>query len=102
MHGLNHALMLKSQKGFDMTKKPKAGDLIFTYTKCVPMTQCKELGKLLKRKNGVTALEIILQVGTVCPHKRMSDLKDAGWTIVKEKVPGKTYHRYFGSAPFWW
>ena len=66
------------------------------------MTQYKKLGKLLKRKNGVTAFEIIMQVGTVCPHKRMSDMKDMGWTIVKEKVLGKNYHRYFGSAPFWW
>ena len=66
------------------------------------MTQCKKLGNLLTRKLGVTALEIIMQVGTVCPHKRMSDLKNEGWTILKKKVSGKNYHRYFGSAPFWW
>lgn len=63
------------------------------------MTQNKRLASLLIRKRGATAMEIISQVGTVCPHKRMSDLKATGWTIVKQQVSGKTYHRYFGQAP---
>ena len=63
------------------------------------MTQAQRLGKLLTRKSGVTALEIIQQVGTVCPHKRLSDLKEQGWTITKREVTGKSYHRYFGTAP---
>lgn len=44
-------------------------------------------------------MEIIQRVGTVCPHKRMSDLKERGWTITKKQVQGKNYHRYFGTAP---
>ena len=44
-------------------------------------------------------MEIIQRVGTVCPHKRMSDLKARGWTITKKQVQGKNYHRYFGTAP---
>ena len=44
-------------------------------------------------------MEIIQRVGTVCPHKRMSDLKARGWTITKKQVQGKNYHRYFGIAP---
>jgi hypothetical protein len=63
------------------------------------MTQYQALSKLLQRRKGVTAMEIISIVGTVCPHKRMSDLKAHGWTITKQPVAGKTYHRYYGVAP---
>lgn len=63
------------------------------------MTQHQILAKLLSRKCGTTALEIIQRVGTVCPHKRMSDLKELGWTITKKQVHGKRYHRYFCTAP---
>ena len=62
-------------------------------------TQCERLGKLLMRKRGVTPMEIIELVGTVCPHKRLADLKAEGWKITKSKVVGKNYHRYFGVAP---
>jgi hypothetical protein len=62
-------------------------------------TQSTKLASLLSRKRGVTAMEIITIVGTVCPHKRMSDLKACGWTITKQPVAGKTYHRYYGQAP---
>lgn len=63
------------------------------------MTQHQILAKLLSRKSGATALEIIQRVGTVCPHKRMSDLKAMGWTITKRRVTGKKYNAYFGTAP---
>lgn len=63
------------------------------------MTQHQILAKLLSRKSGATALEIIQRVGTVCQHKRMSDLKAMGWTITKRRVTGKNYHAYFGTAP---
>lgn len=63
------------------------------------MTQHQILAKLLSRKSGTTALEIIQRVGTVCPHKRMSDLKALGWTITKKQVNGKRHHVYFGVAP---
>lgn len=63
------------------------------------MTQNQILSKLLSRKCGTTAMEMIQRVGTVCPHKRMSDLKARGWTITKKQVQGKNYHRYFGTAP---
>lgn len=62
-------------------------------------TQSQLLGKLLSRKCGATPMEIIVKVGTVCPHKRMADLKAMGWTITKQKIKGKTYHRYYGQAP---
>lgn len=63
------------------------------------MTQHQILARLLSRKCGTTAMEIIQQAGTVCPHKRMADLKAKGWTITKKQVKGKSYHRYFGTAP---
>jgi len=63
------------------------------------MTQHKKLAELLMRKRGVTAWEIIQLVGTVCPHKRMSDLKEMGWTITKKQVEGKKYHTYYGQSP---
>jgi hypothetical protein len=63
------------------------------------MTQHQILAKLLSRKCGTTAMEIIARVGSVCPHKRMSDLKAMGWTITKKQVPGKRHHLYFGTAP---
>jgi hypothetical protein len=63
------------------------------------MNQIATVERLLKRKKGVTAFEIIMEARTVCPHKRMSELKDRGWTITKTKVFGKNYHRYFGQAP---
>ena len=62
-------------------------------------SQCERLGQLLTRKRGVTPMEIIHLIGTVCPHKRMADLKQDGWKIIKTKVPGRNYHRYFGVAP---
>jgi hypothetical protein len=63
------------------------------------MTQCAILEKLLRRKSGVTAREIIEKCGTVAPHKRLSELKQRGWRITREQIAGKTYGRYFGQAP---
>ena len=62
-------------------------------------TQTHILGKLLTRKRGVTSYEIMLALKTVCPHKRMSDLKARGWTIVKKPITGTRFHRYYGQAP---
>lgn len=63
------------------------------------MTQAQTLAKLLVRKRGVTPLEIIQIVGTVCPHRRLSDLKEQGWTITRQQVNGKDFGRYFGTPP---
>jgi hypothetical protein len=63
------------------------------------MNQPQKLAKLLARKRGATAFEIMLAVGTTCPHKRMSDLKARGWHITRKNVPGTNYGRYFGVAP---
>ena len=63
------------------------------------MTQCAILEKLLRRKSGVTSLEIIQRCGTVAPHRRLADLKDKGWVIRREQLPGKSYGVYRGEAP---
>jgi hypothetical protein len=62
-------------------------------------TQYTRLAQLLTHKCGCTSLEIILNVGTVCPHKRMSELKDRGWTITRKPIDGARHGRYFGVPP---
>lgn len=63
------------------------------------LTQYDTIEKLLMRKRGVTALEIIQAAGTTCPHKRLSDLKAKGWRIHRSQVEGRNFGRYFGQAP---
>ena len=62
-------------------------------------TQYARIGQLICRKMGATALELMHATASTCVHKRMSELKECGWTITKKQVSGKTYHRYFGVAP---
>jgi hypothetical protein len=63
------------------------------------MTQYDKLARLLTRKKGATAMEIVEAVGTVAPHKRLSEMKGKGWAIWREQVPGKSYGRYYGQEP---
>lgn len=62
------------------------------------LTQTQRLKRLLSRKCGTTSMEIIHVLGTVSPHRRLFELKRAGWTITKLPINGKR-HRYFGTAP---
>ncbi len=61
------------------------------------MTQCDKLAKLLTRKRGCTSVDIVDVLPSVSPHRRLSDLKEQGWTILK-KQDGRL-KRYFGIAP---
>ncbi len=63
------------------------------------LSQPARLELLLKRKSGVTAMEISTRCGSTCPHKRLSELKDKGWTIWREPIKGRPYGRYFGTPP---
>lgn len=63
------------------------------------MKKLEILKRLLTRKRGVTSAEIIKEMGTVCPHRRLTDLKEQGWTILSKEIPGKNYLRYHGVAP---
>jgi radical SAM superfamily enzyme len=62
-------------------------------------TQYDRIGDLLKRRTGATAYEIALKCGTVCPHKRMNEMRDKGWTITRKPVVGETWGRYYGKPP---
>ena len=61
------------------------------------MTQHDKLKKLLARKSGCTSVDIAEVLPSVSPHRRLSDLKEQGWTILK-KQEGKL-KRYWGIAP---
>jgi hypothetical protein len=62
------------------------------------MTQQLKLIKLLTRKRGCTSVDIVNGLPSVTPHRRISDLKDKGWTILKKKQDdGLTV--YFGKPP---
>ncbi len=63
------------------------------------MTQPDRIAKLLQRRNGCTAMDIITAAGTVSPHRRLTDLKNRGWIIVRKPVAGANYGRYYGVAP---
>ena len=62
------------------------------------MTQLDKLKKLLQRKNGVMSWEIAQRLPSVTPHRRLSDLKEQGWTIT-HKTSGNGQKIYFGQAP---
>lgn len=63
------------------------------------MNQIRKVEKMLQRPQGCTMMELIKECATVSPSRRLSDLRDKGWTITKRKVAGKNYHRFFGKAP---
>lgn len=63
------------------------------------VTQYSRIARLLTRRRGCTSMDIISAVGTVSPHSRISEMKRAGWDVRKVKVPGRSFHRYYGTAP---
>lgn len=63
------------------------------------MTQYDAIGSLIKRKRGATAADLIAATLSTSVHKRMSEMRSAGWRIWREAIPGKTHGRYYGQAP---
>jgi hypothetical protein len=61
------------------------------------MTQLAKLKRLLSRRQGCTSVDIASILPSVSPHRRISDIRAEGWTIVK-KQDGKL-KRYWGIAP---
>jgi hypothetical protein len=59
-------------------------------------TQYDRIARLLTRKKGATAMEIATEAGTVSPHKRLSEMKEHGWNIWREALPGRQYGIYKG------
>lgn len=62
-------------------------------------TQYEAIGRLLRRKKGATAADMVAATFSTSVHKRMSEMRERGWDIRKEPVPGRTFHRYYGTAP---
>lgn len=62
-------------------------------------TQYQRLERLLTRKKGATAMDIVQAIGTTCPHKRVSDLRQRGWTILWVRKEGTTHGVYKGTPP---
>lgn len=44
-------------------------------------TQCNQLLKKLQRKKGITSLEAFSELGITSLHRRLSDLRESGYTI---------------------
>lgn len=63
------------------------------------MNKLDHLKKMLVRKQGITSIQIIKEIGTVCPHRRLTDLKEQGWTILTKEIPNQNYLRYHGIPP---
>jgi hypothetical protein len=65
----------------------------------VKQTQYEAIGRLIKRKSGATPLELMEASHSTSVHKRLSELRERGWTITRREIPGKSFGRYFGVAP---
>ena len=63
------------------------------------MTQDEAIGALLKRRKVATAADLIAATMSTSIHKRLSEMRQRGWTIWREAIPGRQYGRYFGKAP---
>jgi hypothetical protein len=62
-------------------------------------SQYDRLAKLLTRKRGATAMDMVQAVGTVSPHRRLFEMRQKGWRIWREAMAGKNYGTYRGVAP---
>lgn len=64
-----------------------------------PATQLDRLEKLLLKKSGTTTVEIAQKLPSTTPTRRLSDMRERGWTITfKLKDDGVT-KIYFGTPP---
>lgn len=64
-----------------------------------PKTQLEKLEKLLIKKRGTTTVEIAKTLPSVTPSRRLSDMRELGWTITfKLQEDGRT-KIYFGQPP---
>jgi hypothetical protein len=64
-----------------------------------PKTQMDKLKELLQRKQGVKSYEIVKALPSVSPHRRLSDLKERGWTITFKLMDDNKTKIYFGKPP---
>lgn len=64
-----------------------------------PKSQMDILRALLLKKKGVRSWEIARALPSVSPHRRLSDLKEQGWTITYMLDKDNKTKIYFGKPP---
>lgn len=64
-----------------------------------PKTQLEKLKKMLTRKQGCMSYEIVKELPSVTPHRRLADLKNQGWTITYIMSKDNKTKIYFGKPP---
>lgn len=64
-----------------------------------PKTQLEKLQKLMLKKSGTTTVEIARILPSTTPTRRISDLRDKGWTITYKLMDDKVTKIYFGKPP---
>jgi hypothetical protein len=64
-----------------------------------PKTQLERLQKLLLKRNGTTTVEIAKTLPSTTPTRRLSDLREKGWTITYKLMDDKVTKIYFGTPP---
>lgn len=62
-------------------------------------SQYEVIGRLIQRKRGATAADLMSATWSTCVHKRMSEMRARGWHINKVPIPGRTHYRFYGTAP---
>lgn len=62
--------------------------------------QLDKLVEMLSKKEGATSAEIARRLPSVCPHRRITDLKKDGWTILKKQ--DGPLKRYWIVQPIEW
>jgi len=62
-------------------------------------TQYDRIARLLTRRSGCTAMDIIREAGTVSPNSRMAEMKARGWQIERKAIKGQNYGKYHGVKP---
>jgi hypothetical protein len=64
-----------------------------------PKTQLQRLEKLLLQKRGTTTVEIAKVLPSTTPTRRLSDLREKGWTITFKLMADNRTKIYFGKPP---
>jgi len=64
-----------------------------------PKRKLDILAQMLTSKSGCRSYEIMKKLPTVCPHRRLTDLKNEGWTITTKEDKKNKCKIYFGKPP---
>ena len=64
-----------------------------------PKTQLQRLALLLVKKQGTTTVEIARFLPSTTPTRRLSDMREKGWTITYKLKDDGVTKIYFGTPP---